>query len=79
MGIHRVADRAGDFQIGSGYLTLVRAQAARLRGRLADAGRFASQAAAMLAPGGVCVPRRDRVYSALVEDDGLYARTVGAW
>jgi DNA-binding CsgD family transcriptional regulator len=44
---------AGDFQIGSGYLTVVRAQAARLRGRLADAGRFASQAAAMLATGGV--------------------------
>jgi protein arginine N-methyltransferase 1 len=33
----------------------------------------------LLAPAGVCIPRRDRVYAALVEDDALYARTVGAW
>jgi len=33
----------------------------------------------LLAPGGICIPRRDVVYSALVEDDALYARTVGAW
>ena len=33
----------------------------------------------LLAPGGVCIPRRDVVYSALVEDDTMYARTVGAW
>jgi ATP/maltotriose-dependent transcriptional regulator MalT len=40
---------AGDFRLGSGYLTLLRSQAARLRGRLADAARYASQAAAILA------------------------------
>jgi protein arginine N-methyltransferase 1 len=33
----------------------------------------------LLAPGGVCIPRRDVVYSAIVEDDALDARTVGAW
>jgi len=33
----------------------------------------------LLAPGGVCIPRRDRVHTALVEDDALYMRTVGAW
>ena len=35
--------------------------------------------ARLLAPGGVCIPRRDRVFAALVDDDALYARTVGAW
>ncbi|HKH90541.1 MAG TPA: 50S ribosomal protein L11 methyltransferase [Gemmatimonadaceae bacterium] len=33
----------------------------------------------LLAPGGVCIPRCDSVHAALVEDDALYARTVGAW
>ena len=33
----------------------------------------------LLAPGGVCIPRRDRVYAALLEDDALHARTAGAW
>jgi hypothetical protein len=32
-----------------------------------------------LAPGGVCIPQRDRVRVALVEDEALHARTVGAW
>ncbi len=40
---------AGDFHLGSGYVTLVRAQAARLRGQLRDAARYAGQAAATLA------------------------------
>jgi DNA-binding CsgD family transcriptional regulator len=40
---------AGDFRLGSGYLLLLRAQAARLRGRLRAGGRYASQAAATLA------------------------------
>lgn len=39
---------AGDFQLGSGYVTLIRAQALRLRGRLRDAARSASQASAAL-------------------------------
>ena len=33
----------------------------------------------LLAPGGICIPRRDVVMTALVEDDALYARTVHAW
>lgn len=33
----------------------------------------------LLAPAGACIPRRDIVATALVEDDALYARTVGAW
>src|SRR5437763_3345053 len=44
---------AGDFRLGSGYLTLLRAQAYRLRGRLTDAARCAGQAAAILAGGRV--------------------------
>lgn len=39
----------------------------------------ADMRARLLAPGGVCIPRRDRVFAALVDDDALYARTVGAW
>jgi DNA-binding CsgD family transcriptional regulator len=70
---------AGDFQIGSGYLTLVRAQAARLRGRLTDAGRFASQASAMLATGGVYggLANAERAHvAALVGDHGLAAEAM---
>lgn len=33
----------------------------------------------LLAAGGTCIPRRDVVCTALVEDDTLYARTVRAW
>ena len=33
----------------------------------------------LLAPGGVCIPRRDTVMTALVDDDELYARTALAW
>nr|WP_240940371.1 LuxR family transcriptional regulator [Planosporangium flavigriseum] len=44
---------AGEFRLGSGYVTLVRAQAARLRGRLHEAGRLAGQATAMLATSNV--------------------------
>jgi SAM-dependent methyltransferase len=33
----------------------------------------------LLAPGGICIPRCDRLHTALVEDDALHARTVGAW
>jgi protein arginine N-methyltransferase 1 len=54
-----------------------------LRGVTPFHGRQLEAAADMrqrlLAAGGTCIPRRDRVYSALVEDDALYARTVGAW
>jgi DNA-binding CsgD family transcriptional regulator len=40
---------AGDLHLGSGYVTLIRAQAARMRGQLRDAARYAGQAAATLA------------------------------
>ena len=54
-----------------------------LRGVTPFHGRHLESAADMrarlLAPGGVCIPRRDRVSAALVDDDALYARTVGAW
>lgn len=33
----------------------------------------------LLAPGGVCIPRRDKVMTALVEDAQLHRSTVGAW
>ena len=41
----------GDFHLGSGYLTVVRAQAARLRGQLGDAARYARLARARLIDG----------------------------
>jgi hypothetical protein len=54
-----------------------------LRGVTPFHGRHLKSAADMrrrlLAPGGICIPRRDRVYAALVEDDALHARTVDAW
>ena len=54
-----------------------------LRGVTPFHGRHLESAAdirmRLLAPGGVCIPRRDRVFAALVDDDALYARTVGAW
>ena len=54
-----------------------------LRGVTPFHGRHLEAAADMrarlLAPGGVCIPRRDVVATALVEDEALYARTVGAW
>jgi type I protein arginine methyltransferase len=54
-----------------------------LRGVTPFHGRHLEAAADMrarlLAPGGTCIPRRDRVFAALVDDDALYARTVGAW
>ncbi|BCB79669.1 hypothetical protein Pflav_060790 [Phytohabitans flavus] len=40
---------AGDFRLGSGYLSVLRAQAARLRGRSAEALRGSLQACAVLA------------------------------
>jgi DNA-binding CsgD family transcriptional regulator len=40
---------AGDFRLGSGYLSVVRAQAARLRGRSGEALRGSLQACAVLA------------------------------
>ncbi|GII25512.1 LuxR family transcriptional regulator [Planosporangium mesophilum] len=70
---------AGDFHLGAGYVTLVRAQAARLRGRLPDAARFAGQAAATLAAGHVygALANAERAHvAALSGDHALAARAM---
>ncbi|WFE24095.1 LuxR C-terminal-related transcriptional regulator [Solwaraspora sp. WMMD937] len=56
---------AGDFRLGSGYLSVIRAQAARLRGRLDDALRHSLQACATLATG--------RVYAGLAHAERAHA------
>lgn len=54
-----------------------------LRGVTPFHGRHLEAAADMrgrlLAAGGTCIPRRDQLFTALVEDDALYARSVRAW
>ncbi|HEU4722772.1 MAG TPA: 50S ribosomal protein L11 methyltransferase [Gemmatimonadaceae bacterium] len=54
-----------------------------LRGVTPFHGRHLEAAADMrarhLAPGGVCIPRRDHLRAALIDDAALHARTVGAW
>ncbi|MBT8226626.1 MAG: AAA family ATPase [Dactylosporangium sp.] len=57
--------RAGDFRLGSGYLAIVHAQAARLRGVLPQAARAAAQAAVTL--------QRGRVYTALAHAERAHA------
>ncbi|MGC9670668.1 LuxR C-terminal-related transcriptional regulator [Planosporangium sp. 12N6] len=54
----------GEFHLGSGYITLVRAQAARLRGRIHEAARHAGQAAATLA--------NSRIYAGLANAERAY-------
>jgi len=63
---------AGDFGLGSGYLTVVRAQAARLRGHLAEAGRLAAQACARLATGQIFagLAHAERAHAAALTGDG---------
>jgi PRMT5 arginine-N-methyltransferase/ribosomal protein L11 methyltransferase PrmA len=39
----------------------------------------ADMRARLLVPGGICIPARDELYLGLVEDEGLHARTAGAW
>ena len=81
-----VADRVEVIRAASGEIELPeRADliVSDLRGVTPFHGRHLEAAADMrqrlLVPGGICIPRRDRVHVALVEDDALYARTVGAW
>lgn len=54
-----------------------------LRGVMPFHGHHLAAAADMrrrlLAPGGICIPRRDTVMTALVEDAKLHESTVGAW
>jgi DNA-binding CsgD family transcriptional regulator len=56
---------AGDFRLGSGYLSILRAQAARLRGRTGDALRTSVDACAMLTT--------DRVFAGLAHAERAHA------
>lgn len=56
---------AGDFRLGSGYLSILRAQAARLRGQTGDALRTSLSACAVLAT--------SRVYAALAHAERAQA------
>ncbi|MFY1695505.1 MULTISPECIES: LuxR C-terminal-related transcriptional regulator [unclassified Solwaraspora] len=62
---------AGDFRLGSGYLSVVRAQAARMRGRLDEALRHSLQACAMLATGRVFagLAHAERAHAAALRDE----------
>jgi DNA-binding CsgD family transcriptional regulator len=66
---------AGEFRIGSGYLQVVRAQAARLRGRLVEAGRAAGQASATLANGKIfaALAHAERAHIAALSGDAVLA------
>ncbi|MDG4767521.1 LuxR C-terminal-related transcriptional regulator [Solwaraspora sp. WMMD406] len=68
---------AGDFRLGSGYLSVVRAQAARLRGRLDDAARHSRQACAMLATGRIFagLAHAERAHAAALRGDAAAAKT----
>src|SRR6266508_2399219 len=70
---------AGDCRLGSGYLNLVRAQAARLRGRLVEAGRAAGQASAALATSRIyaSLANAERAHiAALAGDHSLAAEAI---
>jgi len=68
---------AGDFRLGSGYVQLVRSQAARLRGRLTEAMRAGSQAAATLSTGQVFagLAHAERAHAAALAGDHALAAT----
>ncbi|MFY1633793.1 LuxR C-terminal-related transcriptional regulator [Solwaraspora sp. WMMB335] len=67
---------AGDFRLGSGYLSVIRAQAARLRGRLDEAVRHSRQACAVLASGRVFagLAHAERAYAAALRNEPVEAR-----
>lgn len=70
---------AGDFRLGSGYLNVVRSQAARLRGRLVEAGRAAGQASAALATSRIyaSLANAERAHvAALAGDHGQAAEAI---
>lgn len=66
---------AGDFRVGSGYLAIVRSQAARLRGQTAEALRCALQASAVLATSRVfaSLAHAERAHSAALRGDTALA------
>jgi DNA-binding CsgD family transcriptional regulator len=62
---------AGDFRLGSGYLAVVRAQAARLRGQVNQALQYSRQACAILAGSRVFagLAHAERAYAAALHTD----------
>jgi DNA-binding CsgD family transcriptional regulator len=71
---------AGEFRLGSGYLQVVRAQAARLRGRLLESARAASQASAALSTGKVFagLAHAERAHTAALAGDAVLAASAFA-
>ncbi|MFI6758903.1 LuxR C-terminal-related transcriptional regulator [Micromonospora sp. NPDC050417] len=66
---------AGDFRLGSGYLSILRAQAARLRGRTAEALRTSTDACAVLATSRVFagLAHAERAHAAALQGDTTQA------
>ncbi|MGW0435441.1 LuxR C-terminal-related transcriptional regulator [Micromonospora sp. NPDC003197] len=66
---------AGDFRLGSGYLSILRAQAARLRGQTGDALRFSLGACAVLAgsPAFAGLAHAERTQAAALRGDAEQA------
>jgi DNA-binding NarL/FixJ family response regulator len=71
---------AGGFRVGSGYLAIVRAKVARLRGALAEAARAAGQAAATLTDGGVYtgLAHAERAHAAALAGEAVIAEAAMA-
>ena len=71
---------AGEFRIGSGQMQIVRAQAARLRGRLGEAARASSQAAATLSHGKIflALAHAERAHAAALVGDQVLAQAAFA-
>lgn len=67
---------AGDFRLGSGYLAILRAQAARLRGQAGEALRCSLQACAILATSRVFagLAQAERAYAAALRGEANVAR-----
>jgi DNA-binding CsgD family transcriptional regulator len=65
----------GDFALGSGYLMLLRAQAARMRGQLAEAVQLAAQAGGLLSAGAMYagLAHAERAHAAALMGDAALA------
>ena len=66
---------AGNFRVGAGYLSIIRAQAARLRGSISEAANAAAQAAAALQDGKVYTgfAHAERAHAAALAGDAARA------
>ncbi|MFC7548056.1 LuxR C-terminal-related transcriptional regulator [Plantactinospora sp. GCM10030261] len=71
---------AGDFRLGSGYLSILRAQAARLRGQTGDALRTSLSACAVLANSAVytSLAQAERAHAAALRGDVAQAEAAMA-